>query len=170
MVYFRTSRSQESPNTIHFIGKSPDIHYDITTKILEEDDALYIVQFNHEIIAVVRYYYVAECVIYRHAAGLPLFVPSGALYYVNEYLVDQAYGGPEEGGWWYEYGTFVRCIGKYGDINLACRIQYGWQKTLDTGVNNGRRPITSVISEGLYIVRLENDVGQDYPRHRPYYE
>lgn len=28
--------------------------------------------------------------------------------WVNVYLVDRAYGGPEEGGWWYDTGTAVR--------------------------------------------------------------
>ncbi len=170
MVYFRTSRSQASPGTIHFIGKSPDTHYDIVVKTENEENEQYIVKFNHEIIAVVTDYYVAEGVIYRHAADLPCFEPLGGLYYVNEYLVDQAYGGPEEGGWWFECGTFVRCIGKYGDENLARRIQKGWQKTLDLEVNNGRPSISSVLSEGLYTVRLENNTGQDYPQHMPHYE
>lgn len=30
--------------------------------------------------------------------------------YLNTYEVYQAYGGPEEGGWWYECGTPVQSI------------------------------------------------------------
>lgn len=26
------------------------------------------------------------------------------------YEIDRAWGGPEEGGWWYDTGTFVRVI------------------------------------------------------------
>lgn len=26
------------------------------------------------------------------------------------YEIDRIYGGPEEGGWWYDSGTFVRAI------------------------------------------------------------
>ena len=30
------------------------------------------------------------------------------VYYLNEYQVDLAHGGPEEGGWTYETGVFKR--------------------------------------------------------------
>ena len=33
-------------------------------------------------------------------------------FYVNEYEVDQAFGGPEEGGWNYTYGRFIQCHGE----------------------------------------------------------
>ena len=31
--------------------------------------------------------------------------------YLNVYEVTQQYGGPEEGGWWYNYGLFDGCEG-----------------------------------------------------------
>ena len=31
--------------------------------------------------------------------------PSKHVYYVNVYQIQRAYGGPEEGGWWYDEGT-----------------------------------------------------------------
>ena len=27
--------------------------------------------------------------------------------YVNVYLIDLAYGGPEEGGWWFDFGQIL---------------------------------------------------------------
>ena len=32
-----------------------------------------------------------------------------AKYYVNEYETNRKYGGPEEGEWYFEAGTFVKC-------------------------------------------------------------
>ena len=35
--------------------------------------------------------------------------------HVNIYEVNQCYGGPEEGGWYYTAGDFIRCIGTFPD-------------------------------------------------------
>ena len=182
MVDFRTSRSSVNPNTVHYIGEKTEQHYDIVT--IKDTEPFYVeeryglipryelykVFFNHEPIAAVRDYDMAECIIYRHAEGKPIYEPRGSIYYVNEYFVDQLYGGPEEGGWWFEYGRFTRCIGQYHDINLAWHVQRGFQKILDNEVNAGRPSITSVVSEGVYKVRLDNLKGQDYPTYQPRYE
>lgn len=37
------------------------------------------------------------------------------------YEIDREYGGPEEGGWWFDSGTFVRAIGIYFDDESAVR-------------------------------------------------
>ena len=34
-------------------------------------------------------------------------IPDPPKLYVNCYMIDQAYGGPEEGGWWYTVGRPV---------------------------------------------------------------
>ena len=40
--------------------------------------------------------------------------------YINAYLVGNAYGGPEEGGWWYDYGTPLASVPmEVADIKLA---------------------------------------------------
>ena len=40
-------------------------------------------------------------------------------FHLNEYLTDRAFGGPEEGGWWYDTGRFVACHGTYPTVNDA---------------------------------------------------
>ncbi len=35
------------------------------------------------------------------------------VYFVNEYETDRCFGGPEEGGWWFDTGRFIRCRGIY---------------------------------------------------------
>jgi hypothetical protein len=42
--------------------------------------------------------------------------------FVNVYTVQQGYGGPEEGGWWYEIGTPVTCM----KTTCNCNSQWHW--------------------------------------------
>ena len=34
-------------------------------------------------------------------------------FHLNEYLTDRAFGGAEEGGWWYDTGVFVKSHGTF---------------------------------------------------------
>ena len=75
------------------------------------------------------------------------------------------YGGPEEGGWWYEAGYPVQthCI-----FNKKQAIQnfiyycdeYGTWDQPDLG-------LTSTVSN--YDVNFSNDYAKSYPTERPYY-
>ena len=105
----------------------------------------------------------------RDPAVLEEFYPEG-LFYVNEYLHDLAYGGPEEGGWYFECGRFVRMVAVTQDPDLARTLQANHQQKLDQDENAGRRDITSVLSQGRYVARLEGHVGHDYPAVQPHYE
>ena len=31
-------------------------------------------------------------------------------FFVNQYEVDRCFGGPEEGGWYYDRGEFLSCL------------------------------------------------------------
>ena len=42
--------------------------------------------------------------------------------FVNVYTVQQGYGGPEEGGWWYEIGTPVTCM------KTTCNCNSDWHE------------------------------------------
>jgi hypothetical protein len=90
-------------------------------------------------------------------------------YYCNIYLADQAYGGPEEGGWWYEYGTPHDCWRFDGYIAAM-----EWRRTvgepLIEKMNKGRRPMHSVLSEGRYTLCMETTLPHPYPAKRPHYE
>lgn len=35
--------------------------------------------------------------------------------YVSEYEVSRHYGGPEEGGWWYDHDEFVKCLSAHAN-------------------------------------------------------
>ena len=87
--------------------------------------------------------------------------------FVNVYLVDRAYGGPEEGGWWYDYGQILavypvtsRSIGERL-VRFLEHCEYS---------NEGRRDISSVLSEGVYEIRIQDFPGESWPQQRPHYE
>lgn len=98
------------------------------------------------------------------------------------YLVDRCYGGREEGGWWYDAGTLVtdpaiyaeagglpQCHGNLRDAIRACG---KLNARCESGINAGRRPIESVLSEGEYQWRLFEDTlpPPSFPDARPHYE
>ena len=96
--------------------------------------------------------------------------------YVNTYLVSQAYGGPEEGGWWYTKGVPVESV---RTENHAANLQDGDYEAEDVldfrrkwceKENAERLPIHSVNSRGVYQVRVEKCFAQPYPAERPHYE
>ena len=91
------------------------------------------------------------------------------LKYINLYLVNRAYGGAEEGGWYYPTGLFVRCLGKSLDPVAADAIRDAHGRELDE-LNAGRPPIWSVRSTGRYEIVIEPRAGESYPNYRPHYE
>lgn len=77
------------------------------------------------------------------------------------YTVSQAYGGPEEGGWWYDtfelVDSTVRCF-EYGDIPSA---EPYAERLHNTPKSRGERLVVIVTAE-----RLPH---QTLPLHRPVY-
>ena len=91
-------------------------------------------------------------------------------YYVNEYEVDRAYGGPEEGGWWYDTGRFIRCYGAFNSRAQAIKRKaelYSYVKNS----NNGKHSPSSVLSRGDWIdIIIEEHEGKHFPERTPKYE
>lgn len=85
--------------------------------------------------------------------------------YVNVYEVDRSYGGPEEGGWWYNTGTVV--LTKQFDDEQQAR---AYADSLSEEYPNTGRSSSVIYSGGDYRIYVEDEVGQDYPDHRPHYE
>ena len=85
--------------------------------------------------------------------------------FVNVYLVDRAYGGPEEGGWWFDTGEPVfsqHVENKQTAEIIAPRLEAHYS-------NDGRPEISSVLSEGCYWVGIEDHPAQGWPTEQPYY-
>lgn len=88
--------------------------------------------------------------------------------YVNVYLADRAYGGPEEGGWWYDCGEAIRSFPCYTH-RRAERVLLRVRRIVERA-NVGRRPKSSVLSTGVYECWIEDHPARDYPACRPHYE
>lgn len=94
---------------------------------------------------------------------------------VAVYLVDLAYGGPEEGGWYYQYGSpaedhagRTRGFARQGDAER-------YANTLNRSVfmeklNEGRPEIESVASRGIYQAEARQGNPAAWPVQRPHYE
>ena len=97
-------------------------------------------------------------------------------YTVQLYMCDRAYGGPEEGGWWFGYGLPVsdsevgfpvsrRFKSKAKALGYCARIQ----ARLDR-LNDERPSLSSVASEGHYHALICSTTPRPYPATRPTYE
>ena len=96
----------------------------------------------------------------------PIFSPKN--WWVNVYLQDRAYGGSEEGGWWYDIGEVKTGILCYGNSE-AEEIRNQMKEVCEMW-NEDRYPISSVLSDGQYYVYIEEEPPKDWPDSFPHYE
>ena len=91
-------------------------------------------------------------------------------HYVNVYLRDRAYGGGEEGGWWYDCYAPEQEECKWfpteAEAQACLETAQAW---CDQENSERRSDISSVISEGRYEVVLEAWPAEYSPSSRPYY-
>lgn len=95
--------------------------------------------------------------------------------YVNIYLHNRAYGGPEEGGWTYDAYTPTTDLDdeiETGHFPSAEAAYDAYLKAMAkcNEVNKTRRPVSSSISEGHYDAMLEAWPAAQKPEFRPYYQ
>lgn len=88
--------------------------------------------------------------------------------YVNVYLVEQAYGGPEEGGWWYDYGVPHVSISEECPGGLDAMLEQ-W-RVWCTEQNGARPPYDYTNGCGEYRVFVEDEPAKAWPSERPVYE
>ena len=94
-------------------------------------------------------------------------------YFVAIYLGELAYGGSEEGGWWYDCGTREkdRRVWIFQNEDKACEFSAKLNDRLARWVNKNRREKSSVISDGVYEAHIwENELPDYFPQSRPHYE
>ena len=92
-------------------------------------------------------------------------------YSVAYYEVDRAFGGHQDGGWWYTYelpleGRKVRYFDNEEDAHTACN---SINALVDVLVNKFRRPISSVLSEGKVRAIVREGEPSMYPEEEPHY-
>lgn len=82
-------------------------------------------------------------------------------------LADKAYGGPEEGGWWYD--TFSPEKVFYVPSRRASSLKRRLTALADKWNKNERRyPPSSTLCSGYWTV-YQDAITEDEPQERPYY-
>jgi hypothetical protein len=86
-------------------------------------------------------------------------------YFVTVYEIDRCYGGPEEGGWWYDAGEPIRFY--------VCRSHDEAQDVREQ-LSNGEFPTTgkrySVLGGEDYSIGIGLRPGEAFPDKIPHYE
>ena len=90
-------------------------------------------------------------------------------FHLNEYLANRAWGGPEEGGWWYDTGRFVACHGAFGTVDGATAARDAKANWL-ADRRQGLHSPDSVLCTGWPVLRIEPHAGADFPKVPPRYE
>lgn len=88
--------------------------------------------------------------------------------FVNVYMVDRAYGGPEEGAWYYNYGELECSYEIKGQSKRSLKRAEKLRKKLEKGEfsNKGRKSTYSVNSCGEWRVKIEDKIGSDWSDYR----
>lgn len=95
-------------------------------------------------------------------------------YTVAVYFNDRAYGGPEEGGWWYNCGELAKVCRTFKSEALADDYAFRLNQRLKSrtfGPNQGRRDMSSVLSDGEYWAHVYDGAPPaSFPDRKPHYE
>lgn len=89
--------------------------------------------------------------------------------HVNAYACGQEYGGPEEGGWYYETG---RVLGSIMVENHPSMIEHAKDtlKLIFAKQFEGNRDRHSVIGQENLEIYVEDEPARDFPEETPHYE
>lgn len=95
-------------------------------------------------------------------------------YVVAIYDCDRAYGGPEEGGWYFDCGELVRVVRTFKNEEKALAFARRYNDLLHLQRQNGgggRYDISSVCYQGGHYAAhvYERYAPEYYPKERPYY-
>jgi len=95
-------------------------------------------------------------------------MPLSTIRYVNAYEVSRHYGGPEEGGWWFDAGTplaSVPCVTDEAVDEAKTHLQFLFGPAYE-----GNRDRHSVIGEENLEIFVEDTVATPFPAETPHYE
>jgi hypothetical protein len=98
------------------------------------------------------------------------------MYFIHKYQVSQQYGGPEEGGWWYDAGEpvedwFPLILMNEEQAYLVCRALNAAET--DRRESDEDYEYTSVLSgrSTFYDYAVDEDpIARPFPATRPHYE
>ena len=98
--------------------------------------------------------------------------------YVNAYAVSRAYGGPEEGGWWYDIGVPLASV----PVHVAAtdaeieEIKHNLERVLLSQDVIAPHEIEGVDRFSMcgngddLVICIEEETAKVYPDRRPHYE
>lgn len=94
--------------------------------------------------------------------------------FISEYKVSLEYGGPEEGGWYYDWSEFVRPVLIAADAELPHDTLYAvavalTEKAAEEKREFGEKPRHSVIGTPDTIYMVEATLGEHSSEERPVY-
>jgi hypothetical protein len=95
------------------------------------------------------------------------------MFSVSIHLVDRAFGGPEEGGWWFDYGEPDGEFWSYTRLFATEEEAVEYGETLNPVIrrlNRGRPEISSVLSKGEYRWVIQDGYPHVWPHSKPHYE
>lgn len=88
--------------------------------------------------------------------------------WVNAYEIDRAYGGPEEGGWWYNTREPLNSVKVRTVVDAVAA--FDLLKNIHGDYYDDDIDIGSVIHNGTLVIYLEDHEGEYEPKHGPHYE
>jgi len=91
-------------------------------------------------------------------------------YIIALYEIDRAYGGVEEGGWWFDTGELVRLLALAPTEDRARTLADRANRLLDR-LQRHRRPVDSVLYDGgrYTAIVYEWTAPSAFPEVRPHY-
>ncbi len=90
-------------------------------------------------------------------------------HHINLYEIDRRYGGPEEGGWWFDTGTPIQTLGKFRRNGNRFQDKLNLADKIAADMNYGRYPLSSVLSDGVVRVFIEPHKPIPWPERMPHY-
>jgi hypothetical protein len=91
-----------------------------------------------------------------------------SILYVTAFEVSRNWGGPEEGGWWYDSGVPLASIPCRTEVEVdeaKERLESIFKPQFE-----GNRSRFSVLGQSNLLITVEDDVAAPFPSERPHYE
>jgi hypothetical protein len=89
--------------------------------------------------------------------------------YLNAYLTEQQYGGPEEGGWWYDTGIPLASVPLVDGISQSA-IDRLKQELKDIFKDREWGKKHSAMGGEIVEVYVEDHFAEYFPKEKPHYE
>ena len=103
--------------------------------------------------------------------------------YANAYLTDRFYGGPEEGGWYYDVGEPIMSLPflaneeprednkfPYDEVNRNAAFHKVYELCEAAGMDVPLKEYLKDWSCDGFAIYIEDKPGEFFPQQRPYYE